>query len=237
MRILLAEDDPLLGSAVQKSLTNAGFAVDHVVNGSEFEQAITNQQYDFVVLDLGFPDACGENLLQQLHVKRPRTPVIVTTARGSVQDKLTLLNMGADDFLVKPFDLNELVARIRSILRRLPTSDADVGAAMHGPLALFPLRLAATWNGVPVALTHREFWVLEVLVRRKHQVLTRAQIEEALYGWGEEVESNTIEVYIHLLRRKFGTSLIHTIRGVGYQIAPLRHIMPAPSLDTATADA
>lgn len=233
MRILLAEDDSILGDATHKSLSRSGFAVDWVRTGHDFDTAIANHHYDFVVLDLGFPDTSGEILLQRLHTKNPRTPVIVVTARGSIQDKVSLLNMGADDFLVKPFDLDELTARIRSILRRLPTEDADSGAAVHGPLTLFPLRFTATWNGEPVPLTHREFWVLEVLVRRKNQVLTRAQIEEALYGWGEEVESNAIEVYIHLLRRKFGSNLIHTIRGVGYQIAPLHQALPPqPSLAT-----
>jgi DNA-binding response OmpR family regulator len=222
MRLLLAEDDSMLGSAVQKHLVRTGFAVDWVLNGNDFTEAVNNHHYDFVVLDLGLPDACGEVLLQRLRNKQSRMPVIVVTARGSIHDRVTLLDMGADDFLVKPFDLDELTARIRSVMRRLPSEDADAGASVHGELRLYPLRRAATWNGEPVALTHREFWVLEVLVRRKNQVLSRAQIEEALYGWGEEVESNAVEVYIHLLRRKFRPDLIHTIRGVGYQVAPVR---------------
>lgn len=227
MRVLLAEDDPILGDATHKSLNHSGFAVDWVRSGHDFDSAIANHHYDFVVLDLGFPDDSGEFLLQRLRSKSARTPVIVVTARGSIQDKLSLLGMGADDFLVKPFDLDELTARIRTILRRLPTDDADAGATTHGPLSLFPLRFAASWGGEPIPLTHREFWVLEVLVRRKNQVLTRAQIEESLYGWGEEVESNAIEVYVHLLRRKFGANLIHTIRGVGYQLAPLHQLAPS----------
>ena len=222
MRLLLAEDDVMLGGAVQKHLTRAGFAVDWAQRGNDFLHAINSHRYDFVVLDLGLPDDTGEVLLQRLHARHPRTPVIVVTARGAVHDRVTLLNLGADDFLVKPFDLDELTARIRSVVRRLPSDDADAGASVHGPLRLYPLRRAATWDGEDVPLTHREFWVLEVLVRRKNQVLTRAQIEEALYGWGEEVESNTVEVYIHMIRRKFGPELIHTIRGVGYQLAPVR---------------
>ncbi len=231
MRILLAEDDAMLGEAVQKSLSRTGFAVDWVRSGQEFDSAVSSHHYDFVVLDLGLPDDSGEMLLQRLHAKNPRTPVVVITARSGLQDKVTLLNMGADDFLVKPFDLDELTARIRSIIRRLPADNANAGAAVHGLLTLFPLKFVATWDGKPVPLTHREFWVLEVLVRRKNQVLTRTQIEEALYGWGEEVESNAVEVYIHMLRRKFGASLIHTIRGVGYQIAPLHQDNPARPFD------
>jgi DNA-binding response OmpR family regulator len=222
MRLLLAEDETMLGDAVHKHLTRAGFAVDWVVCGEEFTQAVDTHHYDFVVLDLGLPDVTGEVLLRRLHAKQARMPVIVVTARGSIHDRVTLLDLGADDFLVKPFDLDELTARIRSVVRRLPTDNADDLASEHGPLRLYPSRREATWDGEPVTLTHREFWVLEVLVRRKNQVLSRAQIEEALYGWGEEVESNAIEVYIHLLRRKFRPDLIHTIRGVGYQVAPVR---------------
>lgn len=220
MRILLAEDDSLVGRAVHKSLGREGFAVDWVRSGQEFKGAVQGHQYDAVALDLGLPDTCGEVLLQYLQGKTPRTPVIVVTARGSVHDRVSLLNMGADDFLVKPFDLDELTARIRSILRRTPPDEGNSDSASHGPLELFPQRFVATWHGLSVNLTHREFCVLEVLVRRKNQVLSRGQIEEALYGWGEEIESNAVEVYVHALRQKFCAKLIHTIRGVGYQIAP-----------------
>jgi DNA-binding response OmpR family regulator len=232
MRILLAEDDSVLGDAVWKSTCRSGFAVDWVKTGRDFDSAIANHHYDFVILDLGFPDDSGEFLLQRLRARNTQVPVIVVTARGSIQDKVAFFNMGADDFLVKPFDLDELTVRIRSLLRRLPAADADEGASVHGPLTLYPLKFGATWNGEPVSLTHREFWVMESLVRRKNQVLTRAQLEESLYGWGEEIESNAIEVYIHLLRRKFGAHLIHTVRGVGYQIAPLHQLVqsqPSPA--------
>jgi len=222
MRLLLVEDDAMLGGAVQKHLGHMGFAVDWVCTGKDFTEAVSVHRYDFVIMDLGLPDTCGEVLLHSLQHKQQRVPVIVVTARGSVHDRVRLLDMGADDFLVKPFDLDELTARIRSVIRRLPSDDADAGAAVHGELRLFPRRLAATWGGEHVPLTQREFGVLELLVRRKNQVLTRAQIEEALYAWGEEVESNAIEVYIHMLRRKFRPDLIHTVRGVGYQLAPVR---------------
>ncbi len=222
MRLICVEDDQMLGEAAQHHLMRAGFAVDWVQTAKDFSEAILGHHYDFVVLDLGLPDGNGEDLLRQLQQKQRRLPVIVVTARGSVFDRVKLLDLGADDFMVKPYDLDELTARIRSVLRRQPSDSADEGASVHGPLHLYPLRLVATWNGQPIPLSHREFWVLEVLVRRKNQVLTRAQIEEALYGWGEEVESNAIEVYIHMLRRKFSADLIHTIRGVGYQMAPTR---------------
>jgi DNA-binding response OmpR family regulator len=221
MRILVAEDDELLGVAVHRALSRAGFAVDWVRTGTHFGASIATHKYDFVILDLGFPDASGDELLRCLRAKYPLMPVIITTARGGVQDRVTLLDLGADDYLVKPFDLDELTARVRTVLRRLPTGDADEGAFSHGPLRLYPKRHAATWNGNPVTLTHREFWVLEVLVRKRNQVLSRSQLEEALYGWGEEVDSNAIEVYVHYLRRKLGADLIQTVRGVGYQLARL----------------
>ena len=221
MRCLLAEEDLLLGAAMQKVLTRVGYAVDWVCTGAHHCMAsLATHQYDFVVLDLeGTSDITGDELLERLRAKHPRLPVIVTTARGGVADRVTLLDLGADDCLVKPFDLDELAARIRSVLRRLPTGDADEGASSHGPLRLYPKRHAATLNGEPVTLTHREFAVLDALVRKRNQVLSRSQLEEALYGWGEEVDSNAIEVYIHYLRRKLGSGLIQTIRGVGYQLA------------------
>jgi len=221
MRLLLVEDDAILGGAVQKALSRAGFAVDWVRKSCEGSDCITTHRYDFVVLDLSLPDGDGETLLLRFRQAFPRLPVIVVTARGDIADRVTLLDLGADDYVVKPFDLDELTARIRCVMRRSAMDDDDADTCSHGPLRLHPKRHAATWNGEPVALTRREFCVLETLVRRKNQVLTRAQIEEALYGWGEEVESNAIEVYIHFLRRKFSTELIHTIRGVGYQVSPM----------------
>ena len=221
MRLLVAEDDSSLGGAVQRALTRVGYAVDWVCTGAHFLASLATHQYDFVVLDLGFPDALGEDLLARLRAKHPNLPVIVTTARGGIGDRVALLDLGADDYLVKPFDLDELTARVRTVLRRLPAGDANEGAFSHGPLRLFPKRHAATWNGQDVTLTNREFWVLETLVRKRNQVLSRSQLEEALYGWGEEVDSNAIEVYIHYLRRKLGSGLIQTVRGVGYQLAPL----------------
>lgn len=227
MRLLLAEDDQLLGDAERKTLIRAGYAVDWVQSRQDFECAIEGHHYDIVVLDLSFPDGSGEMMLAHLHHKLPRIPVIVVSARASSQDKVSLLNMGADDFLAKPFDLDELTARVCSITRRQPTDNADEGATRHGPLTLCPMKFSATLHDVVVILTHREFRVLETLVKRKNQVVTRAQIEESLYGWGEEVESNAVEVYVHMLRRKLSAKLIHTIRGVGYQLAEAHQITPS----------
>jgi DNA-binding response OmpR family regulator len=139
-------------------------------------------------------------------------------------DRITLLDLGADDYLVKPVDLEEVSARVRSVTRRAQSVQGGAAVLTHGPLKLQPARRSATWAGNVVALTNKEFWVLETLVRRKNQVLTRAQLEDALYGWGEEVDSNAIEVYIHFLRRKFHPLLIRTIRGAGYQLGPLESI-------------
>jgi DNA-binding response OmpR family regulator len=221
MRLLLAEDDLVLGNAMQKVLSRAGYAVDWVLKGNQFEDCMSTQHFDFVVLDLGLPDTTGDVLLGQLRSKHPGLSVIVVTARHSITDRVTLLDMGADDYLTKPLDLDELTARVRSVQRRSRPDDEANDAYTHGLLRLDPKRHTATWNDVPISLTRREFWLLEALVRRKNQIVTRAQLEGALYGWGDEVESNAVEVYIHFLRRKLGSGLIHTIRGVGYRLAPL----------------
>jgi DNA-binding response OmpR family regulator len=222
MRLILVEDDKMLGEAVQKHLSRNGCAVDWVGTGKGFLEAIKSHHYDFVILDLGLGDCDGESLLFQLQKSQRRVPVIVVSPRGSVVDRIRLLDIGADDFLVKPFDLHELTARIRSVYRRQPSNDADAGACAHGPLSLYPLRHAATWQGKPIDLTYREFGLLDVLIRRKNQILTRSQIEEALYSGGGEIESNAVEVHVHMLRRKICPDLIYTIRGVGYQIAPAK---------------
>ena len=221
MRVLVAEDDASLGDALQRVLMRSGYAVDWVRTGSHFLLSVVTHDYDFVILDLGFPDASGDELLGRLRVKRPTLPVIIVTARDDVRDRVRLLDIGADDYLVKPFDLDEFMARIRTVQRRSPAEGGREGALRHGPLELLPKRRSASWNGKTVALSNREFWMLEVLVRKRNQILSRSQLEDALYGWGEEVDSNAIEVYVHFLRRKFGAGLIRTVRGVGYQLAPL----------------
>jgi DNA-binding response OmpR family regulator len=220
MRLILAEDDAILGNAMQKALTRSAFAVDWVRTGREFRQAISVGSYEFALLDLSLPDDAGEALLRRVREKPPHLPVIVVTGRRDAQAKVNLLDMGADDYVTKPFDLNELVARVRSVLRRTASSDAkaDADAFSYGALRLFPQRHAASWYGIPVELTRHEFCVLDALARRKGQVLTRSQLEESVYCWGQEIASNAIEVYVHRLRRKFSPDLIETVRGVGYQL-------------------
>ena len=218
MRVLVVEDDDLLGSAVQKALTRVGYAVDWISRGSELAVAMATHEYECVLLDLGLPDVSGEELLQGIRVRDPGISVLVMTARGGVQDRIRLLDVGADDYMIKPIDLDELAARLRAVMRRARSPDAGMTTLEHGALELIPARRAAIWRGNPLVLTNKEYWLLETFVRRKNQILTRAQLEEALYGWGEEVGSNAVEVYIHYLRRKLGNGLIMTLRGVGYQL-------------------
>ena len=223
MRLLVIEDDLLIGSAVQKSLLRTGYAVDWIRRGGELMHALLTFTYDGVLLDLGLPDIGGEALVRQAKAHNARLPLVVMTARGTVGDRVALLDLGADDYLVKPFDLNELGARLRAVMRRTPPNRKDCEADLEvGALTFSPSRRQAVWHGTPVRLTNKEFKVLELLVRRRHQVLTRGQIESAMYNDGDDVDSNSVEVYIHFLRRKFSNSLIQTVRGVGYQLGDTR---------------
>ena len=223
MRLLLVEDDQLLGRAMQISLLRAGYAADWVRSGRDFDTAMSTHRYGCAILDLGLPDRPGEELLHEARSRRTRIPFIVVTARGGIQDRIALLDAGADDYLTKPFDLDELTARIRSVTRRAAESESEEETLSYGNLHLSPATYVATWNGKDILLTHREYAVLEALVRRKGQVLTRARLEEALYGWGEEIGSNTVEVYIHFLRRKIHYGIIETVRGLGYQLSSIEH--------------
>lgn len=217
MRLLVVEDDDLFGSAITKALIHLGYAVDWIRKGADLSAAMASHDYECVLLDLGLPDIGGETLLQQIHARDPGVSVLVVTARGDVQDRVRLLDIGADDYLTKPVDLDELAARLRAVTRRSPSRVEP--HLDHGALVLLPSRRTALWRGEPVMLTNKEYWLLETFVRRKNQVLTRAQLEETLYGWGEEICSNVVEVHVHYLRHKLGNGLIQTVRGVGYQIA------------------
>lgn len=214
MRILLVEDDGLLGPGVAAGLVQAGYAADLVTSGEDAEAALQTTHYDAAILDLGLPGIDGLTLLRQRRAAKDATPVLVLTARDTIADRIKGLDAGGDDYLVKPFDLDELLARLRALLRR--GKGAAAAILRHGRIALDPATHSVSLDGEPVALSGREFAVLQELLINAGRVLTRAQLEERLYGWGEEVESNAIEVHIHNLRRKLHPSVIRTLRGVGY---------------------
>lgn len=216
MRLLLVEDDPMVGASVQKGLRQDGFAVDWVRDGQAAELAIENGVYDLVVLDLGLPRKDGLEVLSEMRTMGNTVPVLILTARDGVRDRVQGLDRGADDYLVKPFDLNELAARVRALLRRRAGRAEPL--ITHGDLALNPATREATLAGRPLALSAREFALLEALLDRPGAILSRTQLEERIYGWGEEIESNTVEVYVHSLRKKLGTGFIRNVRGIGYTI-------------------
>lgn len=220
MKLLLVEDDEMLGRATMNALQRESLRVDWVRNGMDAKIAARSHEYDAILLDLGLPDMAGEQFLQQLRGLKNNTPVIVLTARDQMRDRVNALDLGADDYLVKPVDLEEVTARVRAITRRAQQARLGDGSVLsHGELRLQPARRAAVWKGTLVPLTNREFWLLETLVRKKGQIVSRERLEEALYGWGDEIDSNTVEVYIHHLRRKLGPGLIRTVRGLGYHLA------------------
>ncbi|MBX3591474.1 MAG: response regulator transcription factor [Burkholderiaceae bacterium] len=214
MRVLLVEDDRMIGQAVQTALRQDGYAVDWVRDAESADTALTTAGFDLVLLDLGLPGRDGVDLLRTLRTRHDATPVLIVTARDDVQDRVGGLDAGADDYLVKPFDLDELGARMRALLRR----SAGRGEAVfeHRGVRIDPATREVTRDGEPVTLSPREFAVLEALMLRPGAVLSRAQLEDRLYGWGESVESNAVEVYIHGLRRKLGHDFVQNVRGVGY---------------------
>lgn len=216
MRILLVEDDALLGNGIEAGLKQAGFAVDWAKDGREAQLALAATDYELAVLDLGLPRVTGTELLQQLRRMGSDLPVLVLTARDTVRDRVAGLEAGADDYLVKPFDLAELVARIRALLRR--AHGRSTAAIRYGDLVLKPDSLSVTRGDEHIALSSRECAILTDLLEHRGVALSRARLEESLYGWNEEVESNAVEVHIHNLRKKLGSDLIKTIRGVGYLI-------------------
>jgi two-component system response regulator QseB len=218
MRILLVEDDAMVGKALREGLIRAGFAVDWLTDGRAAELAIANGVYNLMVLDLGLPNKEGTAVLVTLRAKGNPLPVLVASARDRVRDRVDSLEAGADDYLLKPFDLDELVARIRAILRRHTGSGSPVLKA--GTLVLDPARKVLMRDGAAVDLSAREFAVLEALMQRPGTVLSRERLEEAVYGWGDEIGSNAIEVHLHHLRKKLGAGTIKNVRGVGYRVDP-----------------
>jgi two-component system response regulator QseB len=225
MRVLLVEDDAMIGASVRAGLRQDGFAIDWVTDGRAAENALAlgrgQEAYDLVLLDLGLPEKSGLDVLRGMRARGHDVPVLIMTARDAVADRVAGLDAGADDYLVKPFDLDELAARVRALKRRHSGRAEALVRHVHGDdtITLDPARREVRRNDAPVALSSREFAVLEALLERPGAVLSRTQLEEKLYGWDEEPGSNTIEVYVHGLRKKLGADLIRNVRGVGYAIA------------------
>ena len=218
MRLLLVEDDEILGDGLKAGLGNAGYTVDWVSDGQAALHALESDEFSLVVLDIGLPRLSGLDVLRTARAAGVATPVLILTARDTVQDRVAGLDAGADDYLVKPFDLDELLARLRALRRR--GAGRATTRIVHGDLVLDPSSHSVTQAGKNISLSRREFSLLESMLEQQGRVLSREQLEQQLYGWDGEVESNALEVHIHHLRRKLGPDLIRTVRGVGYVIAP-----------------
>ena len=212
----MTEDDDLLGDGLKTGLKQEGYTVDWVKDGQSAENALLDNEFDLVVLDIGLPTKTGLEVLKQIRSSGRHMPVLILTAKDSVQDRVTGLDSGADDYLVKPFDLEELCARLRVLQRRKAGRAAPM--IEHGDVSLDPAAHKVYLKGEPVALSMREFALLQHLLENVGRVIPRARLEEKLYGWDAEVESNSLEVFVHHLRKKLGTELIRTVRGVGYMI-------------------
>ncbi|MFL9892152.1 response regulator [Paraburkholderia sp. RL17-383-BIF-A] len=216
MRLLLVEDDEMIAETVLESMGREGYAIDWAQDGRAAELSLGNGVYDLVLLDLGLPKKDGIDLLNSYRKQGGQAPVIILTARDSVNERIRGLDAGADDYLIKPFDLDELAARARALLRRRTGQKQPIYS--HGELTLDPAAHEVRKNSAPVALVPREFALLQALIEEPARVFTRSELEDKLYGWGDEVGSNTIEVHVHSLRRKIGAEQIVTVRGVGYRL-------------------
>jgi two-component system, OmpR family, response regulator QseB len=222
MRLLVVEDDQMIGESMQLGLRKSGLTVDWVRDSKSAELALGNGVYDLMILDLGLPHEGGLELLSQLRQQGNDLPVLIVTARDAVDDKVAGLNSGADDYLVKPFDFSELNARVNAIMRRRTGRGNPV--MIYGLLTLDPIAHQVTYRGEPVGLSAKEFALLRALMAVPGSVLSRAELEEALYGWEEEVGSNAVEVHIHNLRNKLGSHAILNIRGAGYRVSMLNDV-------------
>ena len=216
MRLLLVEDDAMIGETVLQVLRGEHYAVDWVRDGNMADEALRSERYDLVLLDLGLPRRDGLEVLRALRARRNTTPVLVATARDAVGDRIAGLDAGADDYVVKPYDTDELLARIRALLRRSAGRAEPVFE--HKGVSLNPATHEASLHGQPVSLSAREWAVLEPLLARPGVVLSRAQLEEKLFSWKDDISSNAVEVYIHGVRKKLGNDLIQTVRGLGYVV-------------------
>jgi len=221
MRILLVEDDPLLGDGVQAGLAQSAFRVDWVKDGIAADLALKSGDYAAVVLDLGLPRLSGFDVLQRARSAGNKVPVLILTARDAVEDRVRALDTGADDYVIKPFELHELAARLRALIRR---SHGQAAPRIRvGTIELDPAAREVLFKGKPLELPAREFALLHELMLAAGRVLSREQLSERLYAWGEEIESNAIDVHIHHLRRKLAPGVIRTVRGVGYLMPQARH--------------
>jgi two-component system, OmpR family, response regulator QseB len=219
VRILLVEDDELLASGLASALTRANHLVEHVNDGQKAINAFKNSEFDMAILDLGLPKVDGTEVLKVIRQKGNHTPVLILSARDATKDRILGLDLGADDYLTKPFELDELLARIRVLERRQSGSSNNI--LEIGQLVLDLAAFTVTWKGELLDLQRREFTLIKKLAENPQQVFSRSQLEESLYGWGDGVESNTIDVHVHNLRKKISTEAIKTIRGVGYRIGKL----------------
>lgn len=220
MRVLLIEDEPLLGQAVQEHVAADGHAVDSVGRLDQARSAMRTVDYDLVLLDLHLPDGRGLDLLRQLRRDKHLTPVIILTARDQINDRIAGLNAGADDYLVKPFDLDELSARVAAVSRRYSGNPNPVLRIAGVEIDTAARRV--TLNGKEAMLTRREWAILDLLAKRPSAAVPKERIEEALYAFGSEIESNTVQVHVSRLRKKLGREVIQTLRGVGYRLGPVR---------------
>jgi two-component system response regulator QseB len=216
VRILIVEDDALLGDGLASGLSSLGFVVDWFRTGEEADRAAAEAPYDAIVLDLGLPGKSGLEILARWQARGQTIPVLILTAREALESRVEGLDAGADDYLVKPVALAELAARLRAISRRARGRPETVWR--HGPLEYRPAAHAATWRGEALELTAREAMLLELFLANPGRVLSRQQIQDKLYGWGDELESNALEVYVHHLRRKIDPRIVRTVRGVGYAL-------------------
>ena len=219
MRVLVIEDDPMIGRAVVAGLQDAGYTVDWVRDGAEAELALGHRVYDLTLLDLGLPRRDGVDILKGMRRGGSQVPVVIITARDALADRVAGLDNGADDYLVKPFDLDELLARARAVVRRKAGRSSTEMAC--GALSVDPVKRVVTFRGELVELSAREFAVLEALMKQPGSVMPRDKLVDSVYGWETEVESNSIEVHVHHLRRKLSPDLILNVRGVGYRLAPV----------------
>lgn len=216
MRLLLVEDDPMIGEALVELLHREHYAVDWVLDGIAANGALVSTPYDLVILDLGLPKRDGLSVLRALRERRNRVPVLVTTARDALEDRVAGLDAGADDYVLKPFEFDELLARIRALIRR--AAGRAQTSYTRGGTVLDPVARTARVDGKEVTLSAREWAVLEPLLLRPGATLSRQQLEEKLYGWGESVNSNAVEVYVHGIRKKLGADFIRNVRGLGYLV-------------------